>query len=36
MLYDMDYSNPKNIRSMFFRAELRRGVLDLTSCEVLA
>lgn len=36
MLYDMDYSNPKNIRSMFFRAELRRGVLDLTNCEVLA
>lgn len=36
MLYDMDYSNPKNIRPMFFRAELRRGILDLTNCEVLA
>ncbi len=35
MLYDMDYSNPKDIKPMFFRAELKRGVLDLSNCEVL-
>ena len=35
MLYGMDYSDPQNIRPMFFRAELKRGVLDLTDCEVL-
>lgn len=35
MLYDMDYSNPKDIKPMFFRAELKRGVLNLANCEVL-
>jgi CRISPR-associated protein Cas5d len=30
MLYDMDFSNPEDIRPVFFRAELRDGVLDLT------
>ena len=34
MLYDMDYSDPENIKPMFFQAELRNGVLDLTDCEV--
>ena len=34
MLYDMDYSDPKNIRPQFFRATLRRGVLDVRDCEV--
>ena len=35
MLYDMDYSDPKNIQPMFFRAVLRHGVVDLRDCEVL-
>ncbi len=35
MLYDMDYSNPRDITPMFFRAVLKNGVLDLTDCEVL-
>lgn len=35
MLYDMDYSNPEDIKPMFFRAELKRGVLNLANCEVL-
>ena len=34
MLYDMDYSDPENIKPMFFRAELKDGVIDLTQCEV--
>lgn len=34
MLYDMDYSNPEDIKPMFFRAVLHKGVLDLTNCEV--
>lgn len=34
MLYDMDYSDPENIRPQFFRASLRRGVLDVRDCEV--
>lgn len=34
MLYDMDYSDPKNITPMFFRAQLQKGVLDVTHCEV--
>ena len=34
MLYDMDYSDPENIRPQFFRAELQRGILDLRDCEV--
>ena len=34
MLYDMDYSNPADIRPMFFRAVLKDGVLDVTEPEV--
>lgn len=30
MLYDMDYSNLKEIKPMFFHARLENGVLDLT------
>lgn len=35
MLYDMDYSNPEDIQPMFFRAVMRRGVVDLRDCEVI-
>ncbi|MCM1189045.1 MAG: type I-C CRISPR-associated protein Cas5c [bacterium] len=35
MLYGMDYSDPDDIRPMFFRAQLRDGVLDLKDCEVV-
>lgn len=35
MLYDMDYSDPKNIQPMFFRAVMRRGMIDLRECEVI-
>lgn len=35
MLYDMDYSDKDNIQPMFFRAILKRGVLDLRNCEVM-
>lgn len=35
MLFDMDYSDPENIRPMFFRAVMRHGVVDLRDCEVL-
>ena len=34
MLYDMDYSNLDNIQPMFFRAVMKKGVLNLTDCEV--
>jgi CRISPR-associated protein Cas5d len=34
MLYDLDFSDPKDIRPKFFRASLRDGVLDLTNLEV--
>lgn len=34
MLYDMDYSDPSDIRPMFFRAQMVNGVIDLTDCEV--
>lgn len=33
MLYDMDYSNPKDIRPMFFRAEIKNGVIKIPSLE---
>ena len=29
MLYDMDFSNPEDIRPVFFRAEMVDGILDL-------
>lgn len=35
MLYGLDYSNPRDIRPMFFRAQLKDGVLDLRDCEVV-
>ena len=35
MLYDMDYSNPENIQPMFFRAIMKKGVIDLKDCEVV-
>ena len=35
MLYDMDYSDRNHIQPMFFRAIMRRGVLDLRDCEVI-
>lgn len=34
MLYDMDYSNPENIKPMFFKAVLCKGVLNVQNCEV--
>lgn len=34
MLYDLDYSDPANIRSQFFRAKLVDGVLDCRDVEV--
>lgn len=34
MLYDLDYSDPKELHPQFFRASLRNGVLDVTDCEV--
>ena len=36
MLYDLDYSDPQNIRPQFFRARLENGVLDLGDCEVVS
>ncbi|MCM1307914.1 MAG: type I-C CRISPR-associated protein Cas5c [Butyrivibrio sp.] len=35
MLWDLDYSDKENIRPMFFRAKLEKGVLDLRDCEVI-
>lgn len=35
MLYDMDYSGKEEPQPMFFRAIMRRGVLDLRDCEVV-
>lgn len=38
MLYDMDFSNPKNIQAMFYRAEMKEGkiiVPPLNSEEIL-
>ena len=34
MLFDLDYSEPENIKPQFFRARLQAGVLDLQDCEV--
>ncbi len=34
MLYDMDYTDVRNIRPMFFRAVMKNGVIDLTGTEV--
>lgn len=35
MLYDLDYSDPVDIRPMFFRAVMHRGVIDVGDCEVI-
>ena len=35
MLYDMDYSDPGDIRAQFFRARLDRGVVDCRRPEVV-
>ena len=35
MLYDFDYSDPEDIKPMFFRAVLRNGRLDVRDCEVV-
>ena len=29
MLYDMDYSDPEDIRPLFFRGKLENGVLNV-------
>ena len=34
MLYDLDYSDPENIRPRFFRAGLEHGVMDCRNVEV--
>ena len=34
MLYDMDYSDPQNIKPQFFRAQMNDGIIDLTNVEV--
>jgi len=34
MLYDLDFSDPKDIRPKFFKAEMRDGVIDLAGVEV--
>ena len=35
MLFDMDYTDPKNIQPMFFRARMVNGMIDLQDCEVV-
>lgn len=35
MLYDFDYSDPEDIKPMFFRAVLRNGIMDVRDCEVV-
>jgi CRISPR-associated protein Cas5d len=35
MLYDMDYSDPKDIQPQFFNAELFDGILDLSRIELV-
>ena len=35
MLYDMEYLADGEIRPMFFRAVMKKGVLDLRDCEVI-
>lgn len=35
MLYDFDYSDKENFQPLFFRAVLRKGVLNLEDCEVI-
>lgn len=35
MLFDMDYTDLDHIEPMFFRAVMRRGVIDVQNCEVI-
>lgn len=35
MLYDLDYSDLNNIQPMFFRAIMRKGIIDVQNCEVV-
>lgn len=35
MLYDLDYSGKDGIAPMFFRAVMRKGILDVSECEVM-
>lgn len=35
MLFDMDYRDLEHISPMFFRAVMKRGVIDLRDCEVV-
>ena len=35
MLFDIDYTDKENLEPMFFRAVMKRGVLDLRDCEVI-
>lgn len=35
MLYDMDFTDPEDIKPIFFRAVMRDGVIDLSNCEVV-
>lgn len=35
MLYDMDYSDLQNIQPMFFRAVMKKGIIDVQNCEVV-
>lgn len=35
MLFDMDYSDEENIQPMFFRAVMKRGILEVKDCEVI-
>ncbi len=35
MLYDMDYTDLKNIQPMFFRAVMKNGIIDVQNCEVI-
>ena len=35
MLYDMDYTDREDLVPMFFRAVMKRGVIDLRDCEVI-
>lgn len=34
MLYDMDFSNPRDIQPTFFRASVENGVMQVADCEV--
>ncbi len=35
MLYDMDFTDPEDIKPMFFRAVMCDGIIDLSACEVV-